>query len=179
MSTTIAEGANPWTGKLATTTTTGTGAGLSNAAEAAAKSGRMTVGGFGDDVSQISGHSVGSAALPDEVVVTASRTSSNSLLPTLGRKLDFVFGKATGSLHNIERSTDMLRNLNRIGIYDNPAGRSLFRSHINQTFNNTNGIIQSNGRVLRESLLMGPRGGIKVTSIWDAKKLITIMLKGG
>ena len=102
-----------------------------------------------------------------------------NVVPNLGRKLDFVFGKATGNAHNIQRSTDMLRNLNRIGIQDNAAGRALLRGHLNQTFNSTKGIIQSNGRVLRESLLMGPRGGVQVSSIWEGDKLITVMLKGG
>ena len=35
-----------------------------------------------------------------------------------GEKLTYLFGKATGSLHNIERSTDMARQLARIGIFD-------------------------------------------------------------
>ncbi|MEM6321500.1 MAG: 3-coathanger stack domain-containing protein, partial [Bacteroidota bacterium] len=136
---------------------------------------------FGEDVivnSWKGGFEVAGAT----VELTAKQAASNgarSVLPQLGRKLDFVFGKATGSAHNIERSTDMLRNLNRIGVFDNAAGRSLFRSHLNETFNATEGIIQANGRVLRESLLMGPRGGVKVTSIWDKNKLITIILKGG
>lgn len=93
--------------------------------------------------------------------------------------MDFVFGKASGSAHNIRRSTDMLRNLNRIGIYDNAAGMAYLRGHLNQTFNSTKGVLQSNGRVLRESLLMGPNGGVKVNSIWEGDRLITIILKGG
>lgn len=36
--------------------------------------------------------------------------------PELGRKLDYVFGKTTSNKHNIERSLDMERQLNRIGI---------------------------------------------------------------
>lgn len=109
-----------------------------------------------------------------------SKTNKNSsIIPNLGRKLDFLFGKATGRIHNIQRYTDMLRNLNRIGIQDNSAGRALLKSHLCQVFNNTEGIPLTNGRVLRESLLMGPRGGVKVESIWEGDKLITIMLKGG
>ena len=96
-----------------------------------------------------------------------SKTNKNSsIIPNLGRKLDFLFGKATGRIHNIQRYTDMLRNLNRIGIQDNSAGRALLKSHLCQVFNNTEGIPLTNGRVLRESLLMGPRGGVKVESIW-------------
>jgi hypothetical protein len=40
----------------------------------------------------------------------------------LGKKLDYVFGKAKGSIHNVERSVDMERQLNRIGIFDNAEG---------------------------------------------------------
>ncbi len=35
-----------------------------------------------------------------------------------------MFGKAMGSIHNIQRSLDMLRQLNRIGIFDNSSRRN-------------------------------------------------------
>jgi len=39
-------------------------------------------------------------------------------------------------------------------------------------------IIQENGRFLRESLLMGPLGGVKWETIWDGAKLITGIIHG-
>jgi RHS repeat-associated protein len=98
---------------------------------------------------------------------------------SIGTKLEYVFGKATGSAHNIERSTGMLRQLESVGIFDNAAGRSLLNSHLESVYSGTKGILQSNGRYLRESLLMGPRGGLKVESIWEGNKLITVKLLGG
>ncbi|WP_345231342.1 hypothetical protein, partial [Olivibacter ginsenosidimutans] len=53
------------------------------------------------------------------VEVVAAKTGAN-----IGTKLEYVFGKATGSAHNIERSTGMLRQLESVGIFDNAAGRS-------------------------------------------------------
>ncbi|EFK56015.1 RHS repeat-associated core domain-containing protein [Sphingobacterium spiritivorum] len=97
----------------------------------------------------------------------------------IGTKLEYVFGKATGSAHNIERSTGMLRQLESVGIFDNAAGRSYLNSHLQGVYNSSKGILQSNGRYLRESLLMGPNGGIKVESIWDGNRLITVKLLGG
>ncbi|MEL6867068.1 MAG: RHS repeat-associated core domain-containing protein, partial [Bacteroidota bacterium] len=114
-----------------------------------------------------------------QVVSNAVTNRAASKLPDLSRKLDFVFGKATGNLHNIQRSTDMLRNLNRIGIYDNMAGRAYVRSHINQTFNTTAGVVQANGRILRESLLMGPNGALKMQTVWTGDRLTTVFLIGG
>lgn len=97
----------------------------------------------------------------------------------IGTKLGYVFGKATGSAHNIERSTGMLRQLESVGIFDNAAGRFLMNSHLESVYSGTKGILQSNGRYLRESLLMGPNGGLKVESIWEGTKLITVKLLGG
>lgn len=97
----------------------------------------------------------------------------------IGTKLEYVFGKATGSVHNIERSTGMLRQLESVGIFDNAAGRSLLNSHLESVYSGSKGILQSNGRYLRESLLMGPNGGLKVESIWEGNKLITVKLLGG
>ncbi len=45
---------------------------------------------------------------------------------------------------------------------------------------NAGGVItRSVNRFLRESLLMGPRGGVMVESIWEESRLITIKLIGG
>jgi len=38
---------------------------------------------------------------------------------------------------------------------------------------------QANDRVVRESLLMGPRGGVKVESVWEGNTLVTLKLLGG
>jgi hypothetical protein len=113
-------------------------------------------------------------SLADEVVTNAAKKGAN-----IGTKLEYVFGKATGSAHNIERSTGMLRQLESVGIFDNAAGRSLMNSHLESVYSGTKGILQTNGRYLRESLLMGPRGGLKVESIWEGNKLISVILLGG
>jgi RHS repeat-associated protein len=97
----------------------------------------------------------------------------------IGTKLEYVFGKATGSSHNIERSTEMLRQLQSVGIFDNAAGRSLLKSHLKSAYSGAKAVLQPNGRYLRESLLMGPNGGLKVESIWEGSQLITVKLFGG
>ncbi|MBN9386394.1 MAG: hypothetical protein J0H74_36895, partial [Chitinophagaceae bacterium] len=102
----------------------------------------------------------------------------SSLLPQLGNKLKYLFGKATGSLHNLERTAEMNRLLNSIGIFDNAQGQALIRAHLGEILNSTKGVTQSTGRVLRESLLAGPYGFLKVESVWDGAKLITIKLFG-
>lgn len=40
-------------------------------------------------------------------------------------------------------------------------------------------IVQQDGRVVKESLLMGPLGGIKIETVWEGEKLITVLLKSG
>ena len=43
------------------------------------------------------------------------------------------------------------------------------------SFNNTtNGILQENGRIMKESLLTGPNGVAKMQSVWDGDRLITV-----
>ncbi|MCC5945592.1 MAG: hypothetical protein JJT94_11710 [Bernardetiaceae bacterium] len=103
----------------------------------------------------------------------------NSLVPNIGKKLDFVFGKATGRLHNIQRSTAMQRQLNSIGIFDNEIGRSYLNSHLGKVLNNSKNILSSkDGFITRESLLMGLNGGLKMQSVWKGQDLITIKLMG-
>lgn len=75
----------------------------------------------------------------------------------------------------------MKRQLQRIGIDDNAAGRTHVQQHLNDVYVNPNSVarIQPNGRTVRESLLMGPRGGVKVQSIWQGRSLVTVELYGG
>ncbi len=47
----------------------------------------------------------------------------------LGRKLDYVFGKAKGRQHNLERSLSMLKALERIGIHDTFTSRLYLTEH--------------------------------------------------
>ena len=102
--------------------------------------------------------------------------------PELGRKLNYLLGKTSGNKHNIERSTQMFRQLRSIGLGDTPATRQLLKDHFTQVANDPSNIAKinpENGRIIRESLLSGPKGCVKVESIWDANKLITANLFGG
>jgi hypothetical protein len=118
--------------------------------------------------------------LPGNLTHKEIVTESNLVVPQIGEKLKYIFGKATGSAHNIERSTDMAKQLSRIGIFDNASGNSYLKNHLTEALNNPNNIlkIQNNGRIVRESLLMGPNGGLKMHSIWEGNKLITVELFG-
>jgi hypothetical protein len=100
----------------------------------------------------------------------------------INRKLDYIFGNASGTQHNINRSIDMERQLNRIGIYDNVEGREIVSDHLYNTYNDPTSILkvqESTGRIIRESLLAGPEGIVKFRSIWEGSKLITVEIFGG
>jgi hypothetical protein len=99
----------------------------------------------------------------------------------LGRKLECFLGRATGNAHNVQRSTQMLSQLEKIGLPDNPATRQYLTEHLADVLNNPANIVrvEASGRVVRESLLMGPRGGLKFETIWEGNKLITGILFGG
>jgi RHS repeat-associated protein len=93
----------------------------------------------------------------------------------LGRKLEYFFGNATGNKHNIQRSGDMVKQLNRIGIQDNARGRAVFENHLRSVFADPDSVvaIQENGRVVREGILWTSGGVVKTETIWDGNRLIT------
>ncbi|WP_310551895.1 hypothetical protein [Paenibacillus glufosinatiresistens] len=101
--------------------------------------------------------------------------------PEFGRKLEYIFGNATGSKHNIDRSIAMENQLKSIGIFDNQAGRELVLKNLTDDFKDPKSIskIQENGNVVRDPLIAGPNGLIKIESVWDGNKLITVQLYGG
>ena len=47
------------------------------------------------------------------------------LVPELGRKLEYFLGRASGNAHAIQRSTQMLSQLERIGLPDSAATRDV------------------------------------------------------
>jgi hypothetical protein len=75
----------------------------------------------------------------------------------------------------------MLRQMERVGLPDTPENRTLMAEHFGKVLNDSTSIAKelSGGRVTRESLLMGPKGAVKVESIWEGEKLITFKLLGG
>jgi len=98
----------------------------------------------------------------------------------LGDKLEYFFGHATGDEHNIQRSQTMASQLSQIGIGDTTAGRQLLMEHLAGILGDGSNIAGTVGnRTIRESLLAGPGGFLKVQSIWEDAKLITGMLFGG
>jgi hypothetical protein len=100
--------------------------------------------------------------------------------PVIGRKLDYMFGLATGKKHNIDRSKSMLKLLNKIGIEDTTFFRDYVRSVITKAYY-TDGLEYTlkDGRVGRDFIMAGPDGFIKVSTVWDGPNLITMLLKGG
>lgn len=108
-------------------------------------------------------------------------TASEQVEAKIASKLQFVFGKATGNAHNVERSQAMAAELARIGIYDSPEGRRLVQSHLSGVLADSTSIASRDaaGRDVRESLLAGPGGFLKVESVWEGQQLVTVYLKGG
>ena len=90
----------------------------------------------------------------------------------------FVFGLAGG--RNAARSEGMRAALQRIGLNDTPQTREVVRQHLTNVLNDATSIVSHDGgRVVRESFLMGPTGGVKLQSIWEGSKLITVKVFGG
>jgi len=99
-------------------------------------------------------------------------------VPYFGSKLEFIFGNATGNKNHIERSLAMEMHLNSIGIFDDAKGKKLVLDNLSNAFNDPSSIRETkeNGRVVRTSVLKGPNGDLKVESVWDKEKLISVKL---
>ena len=149
---------------------------------------------LGSRVGVLAGRGIGAVGdeavvLARQQVVTAERVAAAevsaitqpSVAPNLGRKLEYFLGNAGGNAHNIERSRGMLRQLQSIGLHDTPAVRRSLTEHLSKVLNDPSNIVrvEASGRTVRESLLMGPNGGLKFETIWDGTKLITGKFLGG
>ena len=134
---------------------------------------------------------VGKSAAEDAGKVVESGSKAD-----LGNKLDYLFGKASGNKHNIERSKAMQAELQKIGIHNTPSGREYISNHLSNVLNDPTNISNVEIRsyiakelpgkpvveytaTTRESLLMGPGGAVMVESVWDGNRLLTVIVKGG
>ena len=134
---------------------------------------------------------VGKSAAEDAGKVVESGSKAD-----LGNKLDYLFGKASGNKHNIERSKAMQAELQKIGIHNTPSGREYISNHLSNVLNDPTNISNVEVRsyiakelpgkpvveytaTTRESLLMGPGGAVMVESVWDGNRLLTVIVKGG
>ena len=143
----------------------------------------------------------GPSAITNKAVKTAwdrvgKKPSEVTSKAILDDKLNYVFGKATGNQHNIQRSQSMQMEFRKIGINDTPAFREYLSNHLNSVLHDSDSIIKMEKRsyvakellnkptieytaTVRESFLMGPMGGVKIESVWNGNKLLTIIVKGG
>jgi hypothetical protein len=112
---------------------------------------------------------------------TATEAAPSGMRAYLGSKLEFLFGNASGTKKNIDRSQAMQSQLKSIGLNDDATTRSYVANHMNSILNDPSNIVrvQPDGRAVRESLLSGPTGIVKMETIWDGNKLITIKVFGG
>lgn len=100
--------------------------------------------------------------------------------PIIGKKLDYLFGKASGREHNLLRTAGMDKQLQRVGISDTPANREMIRRKVIETYNDPSSISKIDGKwTTREMFVMGPRGGVKIDTVWIKNELISFVVKGG
>jgi hypothetical protein len=151
---------------------------------------------YGDEAADVVKSGSKTADKMDDVKDVGKGVVKGGSNANLGSKTDYLFGKATGNKHNIERSKAMQAELKKIGIYDNQSGREYISKHLNDVLKDSTNINNVETRTYiakelpgqpvvkytattRESLLMGPGGAVKVESVWDGNRLITVVIKGG
>ncbi|NTG09230.1 hypothetical protein G6L25_18860, partial [Agrobacterium rhizogenes] len=132
--------------------------------------------------------------LPNNGKPENNDTSVQDVVTIDSGKWDYFFGRVDSNQHNQDRSLQIQQQFARIGIYDNLAGRSTIAEALQNSVNTPNSVIETfsqttpNGSVQNfevvEGLLMGPGGGLKLTSTFEimpngAKRLVTTIPKGG
>ena len=103
------------------------------------------------------------------------------------KKYDYIFGRVSSNEHNAARSLQIGRDLARIGIHDNASGRAILEEHfrrvvadtgsVSKTYTDEHGLFE-----LRESILAGPGGFLKLETAWKvvgaARIFCTVITKG-
>ena len=119
-------------------------------------------------------------------------------------KFTYVFGKAAADAHNTPRTLDNARQMGTIGFHDTVESRATIRAHLERVPYEPGNIIESapgkeiaeaklpkhsvtdgtwGGPIeVRESLLQGPGGTVKLSSTWEVRygvrRLTTVIIDG-
>ncbi len=96
----------------------------------------------------------------------------------IGRKVEYMLGRATGSAHNLARTRELASTLRGVGLEDNPWTREYLETALRTAYDSP-GVLQADGAVAREMLLAGPAGFLRMKTIWRGKQLITVYLFPG
>jgi RHS repeat-associated protein len=87
-------------------------------------------------------------------------------------KLGYLFGRASGSAHNIARAAENAAQLARVGVYESAGGAELLSAHFAEVASSASNIVRTYANKygsfqVRESLFAGPGGFIKFESTWQ------------
>ncbi len=99
-------------------------------------------------------------------------TNINRIIDIDDGKIGYLFGRASGRSHNIQRAYENLGQMSRIGIPNNDSGWNLVRAHLFDAGMDSSNIVRSYSNqygnfTIKESLLAGPGGFVKLETTWQ------------
>ena len=105
-------------------------------------------------------------------------------------KYSYLFGDATGSQHNLDRSNGLALQMKRLGVLDTSEGRAILGDHLTSAALDANNVVGQRVNewgtfVTKESLFAGPSGKFSLFhSVWQAGedgglRFTTLIAHGG
>ncbi|RYC46182.1 hemolysin BL-binding protein [Pectobacterium zantedeschiae] len=96
--------------------------------------------------------------VPDALAI---QTISNSVIDA--KKFDYLFGRASGSAHTLDRTNQLSLEMKRLGITDDMSGHAMLAEHFTAATKDPNNIVkkytdQYGSFEVRESFFIGPSG---------------------
>ena len=106
------------------------------------------------------------------------------------KKFDYLFGRAGGRDHNIDRTKQNVAEMKRLGIPDNPEGYDMITRHLSDAVQNKSNVTKTFSNEwgtfeVRQSLFAGPSGKFSIfESTWQVlpsgeRRFSTLISKGG
>ncbi|MFK8260736.1 VENN motif pre-toxin domain-containing protein, partial [Erwinia sp. AnSW2-5] len=93
--------------------------------------------------------------------ITAAQTIANSVVDA--KKFDYLFGRATGNSHTLDRTNQLALEMKQLGITDDINGHAVLAEHFTQATKIPNNVVkkytdQYGSFEIRESFFIGPSG---------------------
>jgi filamentous hemagglutinin len=72
--------------------------------------------------------------------ITTAQTIANSVVDA--KKFDYLFGKATGNSHTLDRTNQLALEMKRLGVADDINGHAVLAEHFTQATKDSNNIVK-------------------------------------
>ncbi|VGP79476.1 16S rRNA endonuclease CdiA [Klebsiella variicola] len=103
--------------------------------------------------------------------ITTAQTIANSVVDA--KKFDYLFGKATGNSHTLDRTNQLALEMKRLGVADDINGHAVLAEHFTQATKDSNNIVKN----IRINMVVLKSGNLSLLALQERPQCLKVLSK--